>query len=210
MKIKSVILYLIFTFLICGVSYASYQPEQLITQGGVKKSLVTDLNQEGNLDEVLFELKEIKFQLMAPSDADVNIIDGSGNGNKAKVTNSGEVVVSPLSYNETSFNTMDIIDTAYNFFEPLPNKQFVITGMLVFADKDVGDASDTVIIVYEASDNTTTTVDKILLQFGMGKLTSLPFPSLNLLVNPGKWISAKTGDDDVHMTILGYYIDEIE
>ena len=137
------------------------------------------------------------------------IESGVGGKHKAKVTGSNELVVAPLSYDETSFNTLDTVDTAYNFFEPLPNKQFVITGILVFADKDVLDSSDTIIIIYEASDKTTTTVDKTLLQFGMGKLTSLPIVPLHLLVTPGKWISAKTGDDDIHMTIMGYFIAEL-
>ena len=32
---------------------------------------------------------------------------------------------------------------------------------------------------------------------------------LSLLVNVGKFINAKTDDDDVHMNILGYYVDAV-
>ena len=84
-RLKSLSLFFVLSALICRVSFASYQPEQLITQGGVKKSLVTDLNQEDTLDEVLTELKEIKLQLMSPQDADINILDGEGKGVKAHV-----------------------------------------------------------------------------------------------------------------------------
>lgn len=132
-----------------------------------------------------------------------------GDGNPAKVTKSGELVVAPLHYSETVFNILDAIDTAYHFYPPRPRQQFVITGVVVFADKDVSDASDTVIVIYEADSTTSTTVDKVLIQFGMGKLTSLPLLGLNSLVNKGKFVNAKTGDDDIHMSILGYYISEL-
>lgn len=125
------------------------------------------------------------------------------------LTPSGEVIVAPLSYDETVFNDMDAIDTAYNFYSPKSMKQFVITGVIAFGDKDISDASDTVIVIYEADDTTTTTVDKVLLQFGLGKLTSLAILPLHLLVNAGKFVNAKTGDDDVHMTIMGYYIEAL-
>ena len=46
------------------------------------------------------------------------------------------------------------------------------------------------------------------MQFGMGSLTSLAIVPLNILVNKGVWLNAKTGDDDVHMTIMGYYVNE--
>ena len=125
------------------------------------------------------------------------------------LTRSGELIVAPLSYDETAFNDMDVIDTAYNFFSPKSLKQFVITGVIAFADKDISDADDTVIIVYEAGDTTTITVDKVLLQFGMGKLTTTAFVPLRILVNAGKFVNAKTGDDDVHMTLMGYYIEAL-
>ncbi|KKM94626.1 hypothetical protein LCGC14_1196400 [marine sediment metagenome] len=40
-------------------------------------------------------------------------------------------------------------------------------------------------------------VDKVLLQFGMGKLTGLPILPLNLKVNEGKFATARTGHADI-------------
>lgn len=130
-------------------------------------------------------------------------------GNKAKVTKSGELVVAPLAYDETVFQELGTANTAVNFFSPKADKQFVITGIVVFADKDISDANDTNIIVFEASDAGTATVDKVLLQFGMGKLTSLSITPLHLLVNNGVWINAKCDDADIHMTLMGYFIDKL-
>lgn len=130
-------------------------------------------------------------------------------GNLAKVTKSGELVVTPLHYDKTSFNTLDAINTGYNFYRPLSKKQFVITGILAFADKDVNDTTDTIIVIYEAGDSDTTTVDEVLLQFGMGKLTVITATPLHILVRPGKFVNAKTGDDDIHLNIMGYYINKL-
>ncbi len=130
-------------------------------------------------------------------------------GNIAKVTKSGELVVAPLSYDLTKFNTLDAVNTAYNFFGPISEKQFIITGIMVFGDKDINDSSDTIVVVYEADTSDTITVDKTLLQFGVGKLTTLPMFPLRVLVNSGKWVNAKTGDDDIHMTIMGHYINKL-
>ena len=47
------------------------------------------------------------------------------------------------------------------------------------------------------------------MQFEIGQNEFHPFTNLNLLVNVGKFINAKTDDDDVHMNILGYYADRV-
>lgn len=135
-------------------------------------------------------------------------VDITFNGRTANVTLSGQLVVGALAYDETSFNELAEVNTAYNFYKPKSQHAFIITRLLAFADKDINDASDTVVVVYEASAENTATVDKTLLQFGMGKLTVLPL-QLNLFVNEGKYLNAKTGDDDIHLTIMGYYVPQV-
>jgi len=139
----------------------------------------------------------------------VKLHDGTGKGNRAKILSTGALVVSPPDYDDAIFNTLDVAGTGYTYFKPLSGKQFVMTGAVAFADKDVSDNTDTVIVIYESDGASSTTEDKVLLQFGMGKLTSLHIAPLNILLNKGKWLNAKTGDDDIHMTITGYYINEI-
>lgn len=138
----------------------------------------------------------------------VNLTGGSSK-HKVKVTSSGELVVSPLSYDDTSFNELAEIDTAYNFYEPSPGKQFVITAILAYGDKQVSNVTNATVIIYEASTIDTIVVDKILLQFEIGQNQSIPVSALRTLVSLGKWINAKTDDDDVHMTIMGYYINSL-
>lgn len=139
---------------------------------------------------------------------DVKIAGGDGRAT-AGVTKSGELVVSPLHYDETVYNELAVDDTAYNFYAPKSGKQFVITGMLAYADKQVSDITNAAVVVYEAASSGTTAVSKVLIQFELGQSQSIPWPNTRILVNPGVYVNAKTTDDDVHMTLLGYYIEEL-
>jgi len=130
------------------------------------------------------------------------------NGIRARVTKAGELVVAPFTYDETEFRELAEDDTAYNFYEPKPKHFFVITGFNMKADRDVSQTIDAEVIIYEATSKTETTVSKVLFQEAMvrGERTSL---TTHIRVNSGVWINAKTSDDDIHMTIMGYYIPEL-
>ena len=130
------------------------------------------------------------------------------NGKRVRVTNAGELVVAPFAYDETEFRELAEDDTAYNFYEPKPMNQFVITGFNMKADRGVSTTIDAEVVIYEATSKSETTVSKVLFQEAMvrSERTSL---TTNILVNPGVWINAKTSDDDIHMTIMGYYIPEL-
>ena len=135
-------------------------------------------------------------------------IEGGNSGRVASVTSDGALAVGPVSFNLIEFNELDTTVTAYNFYSPKSGKQFVVTAIFAYGDKQVGLGTNATVEVYEASSTTETTVDKIIMQFEIGQNQFHPFTSLNLLVNEGKFINAKTDDDDVHMNILGYYVDK--
>ena len=134
---------------------------------------------------------------------------GGGGGSIANVTPSGEFVVAPLAYDETEFNELAEDNTAYNFYGPKSGQQFVLTGLLAYGDKQVSAVTNATVVVYEATSEDTTTVDKVLIQFEIGQNQSLPLSGLHLLVNSGVWVNAKTDDDDVHMTLMGYFIPKL-
>lgn len=81
--------------------------------------------------------------------------------------------------------------------------------MLFRADKQVSSTVDATVVIYEATTDSTTTVSKVLIQFAVVQGDIINPARLNLLVNEGRYVNAKTDDDDVHMTILGHYIDKL-
>jgi len=125
------------------------------------------------------------------------------------ITSAGQLITAPLHYDETEFRTLGTANTAYNFYEPQTQNQFVITSMTLKADSNVHATTDTTVTIYEATDTTDTVAAKILMQFVVLKGDLVVTTPLNILVNSGVYINAKTTDDDIHMTIMGYYIPKI-
>ena len=135
-----------------------------------------------------------------------NIIDGKGTTSAAKVTTRGEIIVSFYEYDDVKYQELAEPNVGYNFFEPLAGHNFVVTGMTIKADKQVSGTTEATIILYEASSVDATTVDKVLYQTVVLQYDTPPLPRMNIKVNAGKWVNAKTTDDDIHWTVFGYYI----
>lgn len=131
------------------------------------------------------------------------------NGKEVQVTGSGELVTAQLHYEETVFKELAEDNIGYNFFEPLPGQQFVITGFIAVGDQQITGNANANVVIYEADSTSSITVDKILVQFVIKQDQDIPMAGLHVLVNEGKFINAKTDDDDVHMTLMGYYIDKL-
>ena len=127
-------------------------------------------------------------------------------GGAAKVNNHGELLVSTGAYDLAVFNELSEINTASCFYKPLGLQQFVITGFLVYGDKQVSPTTNSTVVIYEASQEDTTTVDRVLVQFEVGQNQSIPFPNIRILCNSGKYINGKCDDDDIHMTIFGHFV----
>jgi hypothetical protein len=128
------------------------------------------------------------------------------NGQHVKVNEAGEVSVANGPYDLAKFNELDAINTAYNFYCPNGSFQFVITGFLMYGDKQVSSSTNATVIIYEASQPDSATEDRVLVQVEVGQNQSIPFPNIRILCNKGVYINAKTSDDDIHMTIFGHFI----
>jgi hypothetical protein len=129
------------------------------------------------------------------------------NGQQVNVNDAGEILVSDGPFDLSVFNELDLVNTAYNFFGPRGRQQFVISGFLMYGDKQVSGATNATVIIYESDQPDSTTTDRVLVQVEVGQNQSIPFPSVRILANRGVYINAKTDDDDIHMTIFGHYVD---
>lgn len=137
---------------------------------------------------------------------DTRITDGRGTGQTARITAQGQLVVAPADFSESSTQTLGTNDTPVNFWGPVVNKNFIITDILLFANKNVG-AADATVTIYESTDGpATATQSKVILQTEMLKQTSRDLIGLNIRVTEGSWVNGVTDDDDVFATIAGYYI----
>mgnify|MGYP003657808807 CR=1 FL=1 len=138
-----------------------------------------------------------------------SIIGGLGDF-VAKVTNKGQLIVAPYDYDEVVFFELATANAAYSFYPPKGNYNFIITGIVGYADKQVGTTTGATVIVYEAVAPETAVVDKTLFQIEMASVSNIVLLPLNIKVNEGRFVNAKTDDDDIHMSIMGYYIPSAE
>lgn len=127
----------------------------------------------------------------------------------ADVTELGQLVTAPLAYNETEFKELAADDSAYNFYKPKSGQQFVITLIRAKANRQVSTTVDAEVVIYEASSEGSTTVDKVLHQEAMVRGESIPPLPMNVRVAAGAYVNAKTSDASVYMTIMGYYVPKV-
>ena len=124
----------------------------------------------------------------------------------AEVTPGGHLVVGEHKFDETVPKNLSSINTAFNFYKPISQKQFIIKGIVAKANKDVSTSTDADLVIYEGTSDSTTTVDKLLFEAAMTKHDSLILLGTNILVNEGIFLNAKTDDASIFVTIMGYYI----
>jgi len=121
-----------------------------------------------------------------------------------KVTALGQLVAGPFDYDEVSAITLDVANTAVNIFGPLVQKRFVVTAILLTANKNV--TTDCSVEIYESDGPTSTTVDKSILNIEMLKNSDRDITGLNFRLTEGVYLNGKTDDDDVFVTVMGYYV----
>lgn len=126
------------------------------------------------------------------------------NGKLAEITDSGEVVTAPLHYSDPVFNLLDVNDQVYNFFRPKGGMQLIITGITASANRNV--TTQTQVDIYEATSDTSGTISKQIRSIDIAKLERSNEQGLNEIIRQGAFVNAKCDDDDVLLTISGYYI----
>ena len=133
------------------------------------------------------------------------VIVGS-TGELAKVSSNGELSVSPVAPNVTQHWSMTAIDTAYNFAPPISGKKMRLQNILIYGNKNIG-ASDATVIIYTANSATSTDVLETVLEIELPKYKDRDLIGLNLQLPEGVFLNAKTDDNTVFLTMMGYYLD---
>lgn len=127
----------------------------------------------------------------------------SPEGYEVAVTKNGELVVGTLSYSEPYYVELGVDDQIYNVVPAKVNKRFVITGMIIGADRNV--ATDATVHIYESLSEDGTT-DKDIFRGDINKGETIPLSGLNVATQEARWINATTDNDDIDLTIAGYYV----
>lgn len=137
--------------------------------------------------------------------ASVTIKD-SKDGNQARVTRFGQLVVAPLSYSEPIDIELNVVNQAFNFITPESGKSIVITDIIVSTDRLVSPTDPAEIEIYEADEVDSLDILKGIISPRLIRGSDLPLTGLNLLVPEGRWVNAKTNDNNIFITIMFYRV----
>lgn len=149
----------------------------------------------GLQDEILTELTRI-----LAVDNGISVLQGSALAALQNVV---------ARYHQPKFMELNAINTAFNFYPPIANQQFVITGLTAKAGQAVSTSMNAIVVVYESTSATSTTGTKVLFQTGMIRNDQVELVPLKMLITEGRFINAKTSDAVVFMNIMGYYIPKL-
>jgi len=127
-----------------------------------------------------------------------------GGTNPVTVTSRGQLITAPFAFDQVVAKTLTSAGVALNFYPPKVSQCFVVTGILLTADKQVN--QDVLVDVYEGTTVSETTIDRAILHVEMLKNSGRDITNLNILIREGKWVNAKADDADVFVTIMGYYV----
>jgi len=134
------------------------------------------------------------------------VLQDSATSNQAAITKNGELIVAPLSNNQSAHWKIDTINTAYNYAVPMTGKKMLLQNILVYANKNVG-VNDATITVYTSTAINSLTAVSTVLEIELPKYASRDITGLNLELPEGVFLNAKTDDNDVYLTMMGYYFD---
>lgn len=137
----------------------------------------------------------------------IHIIDGRGTKQRVMVTSLGQLVTAPISYDEVKTISLNVDDTGFTFYVPKAGGQFVITAVLLTADKNV--TTDCIVEIFESAQEDSNVVSESILVIEMLKNTGRDITGLNFLVSEGVYVNGKTDDNNVSATIMGYYITKL-
>jgi len=136
---------------------------------------------------------------------DTIITGGRGQSNKAAVSRNGELITAPLSFDMGIRKVLDSTGTAFNHVEPESGRKFIITGLVINADKNV--TGSAVTQFYEADSPTNTTASTTLLTIDVPKNETVVITNIRMETSTGVYLNSKTDDATVNYMVLGHFVD---
>jgi hypothetical protein len=129
-----------------------------------------------------------------------------GTSRKAKVGIDRRLAVGPADFSSAYNATLGVDDTVVNIVPAQADHRFIITGITLTGNRNISTTTDATVDIYEATSETSGTAEVNILTIPVARSTSINLPGLFLGCGEAVWINGKTSDDDVLVTIFGYYV----
>lgn len=132
------------------------------------------------------------------------VITDSKTKKSAKVTSNGELITAPFNFDMGIRKVLNATGTAFNHVVPKSGEKFIITGLIINADKNV--TSSAVTEFYEADSPTNTTASEGLVTIDVPKNETVVITGINMETNQGVYLNSKTDDATVNFMVLGHFV----
>lgn len=137
------------------------------------------------------------------------ILVDSASGLTGKITKGNALAVGPAFPSKAYNATLGTDDVPVEIVKAKSAKVFYITGIILTGNKNISGTVDAVVELFEATADDQTVSQNDILVIPVGKSAQTVITGLVLEVDEGRFIMAKTSDDDVLVTILGYYVEAV-
>ena len=139
-----------------------------------------------------------------------SIITDPRTGRQALLTDGGALAVSPVRPSVTFNATLGTDDTAVNIVPAKADHVFFMTGLSLTANQNVSNTVSATVSIYVggAEDTAVGSALTTLVAIPLGRNDTRDIFPIFVQSPPGKWINGETSDDDIFVTIFGYYLKE--
>lgn len=128
-----------------------------------------------------------------------------GARNEASISSNGETITRPFDYSLFSFQLLDTVDVAFNHYKPKTGFQFVITGVVISGNRDIG-VNGSICSLYTANSATSATAIDTTFEIEVPKSTVLPFVQPNTIIGENVFLNSKCDDNSVRVGVFGYFV----
>jgi hypothetical protein len=128
------------------------------------------------------------------------------NGYEVGVGLDNRLFVGPAEYSEAFNGTLGTDDAVVNIVPAVADCLFVITDIVLKGNKSIDPNTDAVVDVYEANSETNSAALKTIMSVPLERSGRLVLNGVFLGTAVASYVNAKTSDDDVFVTIFGYYV----
>jgi len=132
------------------------------------------------------------------------VIADSKTKTTAKVSSNGELITAPFNFDMGIRKVLNATGTAFNHVVPKSGEKFIITGLIINADKNV--TSSAVVEFYEADSPTNATASKGLVTIDVPKNETVVITGINMETSQGVYLNSKTDDATVNFMVLGHFV----
>jgi hypothetical protein len=138
---------------------------------------------------------------------EVHIVD-PGTGKAVKRVEGGAIAVAPVRTSLPFNATLGTDDAVVNVVPAKADHVFYITGIFLTGNKNIDATTAATVTVYTGDSETTAVANALttLLTLPVARNSTRDINPILLETENSKWVNAVTTDDDVFVTIMGYYL----